>query len=139
MIPYYFIDKCSASNIGWFAWDRQATGRSEHGGYVRGDSLDWTGWGTLSESKNIDAYFQEGLQTSGPHVVNTTYDQEVNGVKSFNELEVRRYGEMNVVDGAELKVDNTGAFWIADSRLRPRSTQIKDLDHLYRTLEKIGV
>ena len=139
IIPYYFIDKCSANNIGWFAWDRAATGRSEYGGFVRGDNLDWTGWGTLSKSTNIDAYYQEGLQTSGPHVVNTGYNQEIYGKKAFNNIEVMRYGEINVVDGAELKVGNTGELWVGDSRIRPRAANPTDLDGLLNQLDKAGI
>ena len=139
MLPYYFVDKCEKSNISWFMWDRKATGRSEHGGFVRGNGLDWTGWGTLSSAKNIDAYYQEGLNVSGPHVVNTSSNQEIGGLKSFSKAEIRRYGEMNVVDGAELRIGDTGRFFIGDSRIRPQETIIKDLEWLYKTLEKTGI
>lgn len=135
MIPYHFADKISAVRLDYFLYDRQATGRSEYGGYLRGDgSVDVSGWNSLSFARNTDLYYGEGYQDN-PHYVHMKHDQLIGGKKEFRNIEIGRFSELNILDP-------DGKFNIGNTRLRPREVNdelVDNLQALKNQLYKTGI
>jgi hypothetical protein len=84
-------------------YDRKATGKSEYGGFIRGEEITYDGKQTMSSKRNLDCYYAEGLGLN-PHYVDVHYDQEVRGKKMFYDLNIDRFGELSITDNGKLSI-----------------------------------